>query len=69
MCIRDSPHFDEWPDALDNEFYWVGDVLYAWNEEAGSYRKHSDRPFQAPKPVAEPQPAKRQFNFNRRPSI
>jgi hypothetical protein len=44
-------------------------VLYAWNEEAGSYRKHSDRPFQAPKPVAEPQPAKRQFNFNRRPSI
>lgn len=65
----DLPHFDEWPDALDNEFYWVGDVLYAWNEEAGSYRKHSDRPFQAPKPVAEPQPAKRQFNFNRRPSI
>lgn len=43
----DLPHFVDWPETLDQNWYWIGDLLYCWSEETGNYQKHSSRPFHA----------------------
>lgn len=43
----DLPHFADWPEQLDADWYWIGDVMYSFNRAEGGYRKHSDKPFQA----------------------
>jgi hypothetical protein len=45
----DLPHLTDWPENIEVQpFYWIGDVLYCWNEASGNYIKHSDKPFREP---------------------